>query len=202
MIEPIEASNTETNKVLLRRMTDGDLNARDDLIVRNLPLVRYYVDGFIRRNSQYSYLRDDLIGDATLKLVRAVNSLQASDEGDYNVNPTFYFARAIQTSINDSIAKSPLIHTTRSTTNVPATVICDLDTFEDCTCDPFNVVDLHELVMACCHTDEQCLIVQMRLEQYTFDAIAKQLGIKKCTVKQRLYAVRDEVYARLGYKSR
>ncbi len=65
----------ELNEALVTRLFAGDLTARDELIVANRPLIYTTVDRILRLWINFQYLHDDLVGEAMLTLVLAVDRL-------------------------------------------------------------------------------------------------------------------------------
>jgi RNA polymerase sigma factor (sigma-70 family) len=110
------------NIELQQRMLDGDTIAEEQLILRNRPLAVSLVSAYLRRHPQFAHLRDDLIGDAFLKLVKTVKQLKAAGRRE-TLNPTNYLSRAVRSCIHEAVAMSPTIRIPRHNATVVPKVV-------------------------------------------------------------------------------
>ncbi len=76
---------------MLRRMEEGDKNARAVLIEKNLRLVSHIVKKYYSKTND----TDDLISIGTIGLIKAIDSFKA----DKNVRLATYASRCIENAI-------------------------------------------------------------------------------------------------------
>jgi RNA polymerase sigma factor (sigma-70 family) len=91
---------------LAARVKAGDRAARDELIVANLPLVVFYASHY----ESCGMTRDDLIQEATLGLIRAVERFDPQTHGArFSSYATYWICQAIQRSLakSDSLIRVP-----------------------------------------------------------------------------------------------
>lgn len=67
-------SNVTENDVLYHRIKGGDRAAIDEMIERNIPLVKSRVGNFLKSYRRFDHLQDDLVGEGFLTLTKVVNS--------------------------------------------------------------------------------------------------------------------------------
>jgi hypothetical protein len=67
--------DAERNLALFQRVAAGDVAAREEMIVGNMPLAVAKVESFIRCYPGIAYLRDDLTSAAFVGLTKAVNQM-------------------------------------------------------------------------------------------------------------------------------
>lgn len=187
------------NNELYPSVVRGDQVARDEMILLNTPLVTVKVDGLLGCFPAFGYLRDDLIGEANLALVEAVNGLAGKDAD--KVNPTGYINVAIQRAIGNCLDGELYSDDRGARRNrqqgneqeqirkVPNSefVIGELEH------DPRKEADLLELILGCCETDEERAIVDLRRKGYVDAEIARQLDIPLTTT----FMLRRELYQRV-----
>ena len=190
-------SPREANDRLYARVAKGDKAARDEMIVANMPLVTFKVSAYLQVFQNLEYLREDIIGEANLALVEAVDKMSAGDVG----SPTGYMSVSIQKAIGHFI-DSELYSSDRSARRgrqngdelepfhkVPNSdfVIGELEF------DPRKEADLLELIVGCCESDEERAIVDLRQKGYVDAEIARLLDIPLTTT----YMLRRELYQRV-----
>ncbi len=187
----------EANDHLYQRVRAGDKSARNEMIEANMPLVTFKVEACLGCFPHLAYLRDDLLGEGNLHLVKAVDDMMAESVG----NPTGYISVAIQMALgrfidselysSDRTARrnrrngdeSQLLHKVAESDSI----IGQLEY------DPRKEADLLELIVGCCETDEERAIVDLRTKGYVDAEIARQLDIPLTTT----YMLRRELYQRV-----
>ena len=98
-----DASPREANDRLYARVAKGDKAARTKMIVANMPLVTFKVSSYLQVFQNLEYLREDIIGEANLALVEAVDKMSAGDVG----SPTGYMSVSIQKAIEGTLSTAP-----------------------------------------------------------------------------------------------
>lgn len=86
-----EPLSTEEEKLYLEKMIDGDMEARNILIERNLRLVAHIAKKYSWANID----QDDLISIGTIGLIKGINSFNL----DKNIKLATYTARCIENEI-------------------------------------------------------------------------------------------------------
>jgi hypothetical protein len=179
-----------TNEELFPLVAARDQKSRDALIEANMALVKFKADAYIAMFPHLEYLRDDMIGEGNLSLVEAVDRIRdgvVSNAG----NITGYLSIAVQKSIghlidnelysSDRTARRDRLNgdEPRPLHKVPDSehVIGELEF------DPRKEVDLLELILGCCETDEERAIVDLRTKGYVDIEVARQLDIPRSTVQ-------------------
>lgn len=190
----------QRNDDLYPRVVAGDRAAIDEMICMNMPIVCIKVDDLVGCFPGLAYLRDEMIGEGNLGLVESINKLVGSNP-QKKVNPTGYINVAVQRSIgnltdrelntSDRTARHRRQHDQEpnSTHKVPDSerVLSQLDY------DPNKEVELLDLILGCCQSDEERAIVDLRIKGYVDREIAKTLDIPLTTV----FMLRRELYQRV-----
>lgn len=150
-----------------------------------LHVARGALSDFIGRNPDYLRFRDDLQGEAFLKLVEVVRKRPDATEGYVFVavmRALVEYAREIPTF---SIPRKTVADCERDGRDVPElpdeAPAYELDNVEtrDATGE-----DVEEL-LACCRDDTDRGIVELKDEGYTTEEIGEELGTTKGTVSKR-----------------
>lgn len=68
-------SHEEQNNQLIDRLLAGDVSARDELIIRNRPLIKATVQRVLLRWPGHNHLHDDLISEGYLALTQVVHDM-------------------------------------------------------------------------------------------------------------------------------
>lgn len=178
--------------------------ARDQMIRGNVGLVIAKVDTFLKLLPGFSHLRDDMISNGFVGLVEAVNRM-VNEEFVNGANPTGLMAVCIQSHFGKTIEAEQTIRVPTRTQkrkkskgidlSPPAREFSDYseeEMEEAFTYDPRNILDLRETLDACCETDEDRKIIEMREQGYVDREIAEVLGLPLTTT----YVMRRTIYAR------
>ena len=86
-----EPLSTEDEKIYIKKMNDGDTNAKNTLIERNLRLVAHICKKYSTTNID----QDDLISIGTIGLIKGINSFDI----DKNIKLATYVSRCIDNEI-------------------------------------------------------------------------------------------------------
>lgn len=219
MIAGGSVATDESNDELYPRVAAGDAAAREEMITSNMSLVVNKVDSYIGEYPNLGHLRDDLISEGFLGLVTAVNKMVAAGPKD-NPNPTGYMSYWIMYHIGLTVdredangASHGTIWTYRSqgkelARQVPMPVLEDdksdadlppwaANSGSDQIVDPMSMVDLRDLIEACCESEQDQVIVDLRELGHSDKYIADRLEQPVSTT----YMMRRAIYTRFLQKS-
>lgn len=196
-----KSATKEENDALYPRVAGGDQAAIKLMIESNVGLVIERVESYIRVYPTVGYLRDDLVAEGLLGLTKAVRRM--SNEGmQDNPNPTNYIScyvtKAIGAVIEQEGSASVPAETARQMKGrgeaIPRCVPLNNDKRE---VDPRVMIELRDIIDACCETAEDRIIVEMREKGYVDKEIAARLDLPHTTV----YMLRRDLYRRFLEKS-
>lgn len=187
------------NAELYPRVAAGDMNARNEMIEANLPLVTLKADDYILCLPHIEHLKDEMLGEGQLGLVEAAEFIRLGGVPDENV--TGYLRAAIQKKIgylvDDELYtsdRSARRYRNRGDDPPQINKVPDSDfVLSSLGYDPHKEADLLELIVGCCETDEERAIVDLRIKGYVDAEIAKTLDIPLTTT----YMLRRELYQRV-----
>lgn len=205
MIATGDRASRDSNDRLYPRVVAGDQEAIKKMIESNMSLVVDKVDSFIGCFPGVAHLRDDMIGEGFFGLTKAVRLMSESGAKE-GANPTGYISfwikkhiglvvdgeyanGACSTTIADRKSKGEeLPHQVPMPTTVREMYNVD---------DPNSLMELRDLIYACCETEEDRVIVDMREKGYVDKEIAATLDLPITTT----YMMRRAIYARFLEKS-
>lgn len=207
---PMPTSTIEDNDCLLIRFQQGDTDARQEMIERNIPLVVKCVERMVKRHAKLRRHFDDLIGVGFLSLTTGVDAMVAA----MPEHPTGYLKVIIYRALCREICQHGLIRVSQQTLNrwkhsgqltdetmVP--VIQSLNTVQDeiasgkIPTDDSLIQDnpglenfeIMDAILQCCYSDLECEIVQLRAQNLTLEEVGQRIGRKKNTVSEILSAI-------------
>lgn len=193
-------SSRELNDALYPQVAAGNKAARDKMIEINMPLVVAKVDQYVKQFPEAAYLHDDLVSAGFVGLTESVNKLATAGPRD-NPNATGYMSTWIQRRIGEVMDGETGIGSPRTqqlarqfNRQLPKQVeVGDLLMLTDSVPDPTRMLELlRDLIDACCETEEDTAIVDLREKGYTDREIATQLSLPYTTT----YMMRREIYRR------
>jgi RNA polymerase sigma factor (sigma-70 family) len=167
---------TPDNDALYALLPDEEAHQR--MITGNMLMVVSIVDDYLKSNTDFEYLRDDLTSEAFLALTRAVNTLPATTltrEG-----PTAYMSKSIRNAIHKAARHAP--YQSSETDLSKRTMGTRFDTVA--------VVDEADQIKSACETPLDRELVRLRKDGYTFPEIAQLVGIPRRTVIDNFHAIR------------
>lgn len=201
----IEPANRDINNSLYELVSRGDAAAREEMILRNTPLVQSIVERFIIFVPSIASHREDLISVGTLGLIEAVNKM-ASDGPRQDANPNGLITLCIQRNIGGYIdkedcagitqqSKEPTRDEDGNVTKRRARRVHDNgcedlgDLFAE---DTRKLRDLRDTLEACAESEDEQQILTLREQGYVDREIAEILGLSQTTT----YVLRRTMYAR------
>jgi hypothetical protein len=202
-------ASREKNETLYPRVVAGDKAACAEMIESNMSLVIDKVDSYLRAFPDLAYLRDDLISEGFLGLVYAVNEKmvgstprnekKAPSATGYMSHWISFYIGILADSQTGMGCCSKTVRRLRQDgkplpQHVPLPKNYDMETYED---PAIRVFELRDEILACCESDEDRVIVEMREKGYGDPEIAKTLDLPHCTV----FIMRRELYARFLAKT-
>lgn len=188
----------ETNDLLYPAVTKGDQVAVKSMIESNIPLVVSKVKSYIEQFPHVSHLYDDLMSAGFLGLVEAVNRM-SSDRAVDNPHPTSYIGCWVQRRIGeiaDDQGDVIASHRTQRRARKDDRELPKHEPLGECNLDihvdPRSMIELRDQIDACCETDEDRAIMDLREKGYSDREISQQLNLPYTTT----YMMRREVYSR------
>jgi len=199
-----EPATVKSNNLLYPRVALGCGRSREQMILSNIGLIVSEVNRFLAFVPGFSHLRDDLISDAFVGLVRAVNKM-ASDGIVNDANPTSFMAMSIRGCFGKTVEGEQTIRIPSETRRQKKSKGIELEpparefshyTEEEMeeafTYDPRKMRDLRETLDACCESDVERKIIELRERKFVDREIAERLGLPLTTT----YVMRRTLYAR------
>ena len=196
--------SAEGNEELYPAVVAGDPIAIKKMIEGNMSLVINKVDAYVRQYPSVAHLSDDLISEGFVGLTSSVQRM-AKGSSPENANPTGYMSYWIGHAIGAVIDKESGVGASVRTMkrkrangeDVVAQVPGETHSVPDVIADPMSMVDLREMLDACCETEEDRIILRMREQGYVDREIAAAIDAPVTTTYMR----RRELYARFLEKS-
>lgn len=213
----------EDNDRLYDLVKAGDAVAWRTMVEGNMYLVVDKVNCFLRRHSHATHLRDDLTSAGSIGLLTAVNAIARGEVEKMNI--TGYLAVGIGRELEVLMDSENTIFVSKQCRWYARKQGCELDipvvqalpptNYEQCgdltdgdevadsqgagdeSYDPSALVEIRDILAACCTSDEERQYVRMREESYTYQEIADSLGIPKGSV----HAMKERLYERFLRKS-
>jgi len=183
------SASADDNDRLYQLVASGDADARQQMITNNMPLVISLVESYLSSRPDYAYLQDDLVAEGFLRIVEVVEHFAS---GRKVSNPTSYLSRSIRRHIHKNAKQSQLIHTPpninspRILTNLDASKMKMGDRSRST-----DSVDLRDILTACCESDDERAILNMREQGFTFREIARSIRVSLNTAHTMYVAIRD-----------
>jgi hypothetical protein len=191
------------NLALYPLVARGDAAAREKMILGNMALVASKVRSYLNQFSGCNYLKDDLLSQGFVGLVKGVNAMVGEEQP--NPNPTGVMSKYIHYELGELLDYESTIRIPQRTflrkksngddITVPTkeASLTSHHTFErEAVQDPRTMTDLWDELMGCCENDTEQAIVKHRSEGRKDDEIASMLGLPKTTT----YMMRRGIYAR------
>lgn len=173
----------EKNETLVARLREGDQSVRDQLILGNIPLVRYKVGTWLTEYPNLKFIEDDMLLEGTLALTRAIKRLgqlsQPEDPDESNV--TGYISTAIHRAIGRLVGHEYKHRTSGS--------VSELLSEED----PTEFIDFLDELQGACETEEHLILLQLRADGHTDEYVANVLDCSRAMV----HVLKTEILANL-----
>ena len=181
----------EEETLIMKKIIQGDINAREPLIVHNLRLVVYIAKKFESPNANV----EDLISIGTIGLIKAVNTFSP----EKNIKLATYASRCIENEILMFLRKSSQL---RNEISIDEPLNTDWDGNELLLCDILgsepdtvnanieNEVERKLVLSAVSNlNDRECLIMELRFglngkKEHTQKQVADKLGISQSYISR------------------
>jgi hypothetical protein len=196
-----EAGTRARNNELYPLVALADRAAMDEMILLNMAMVKHTVKSFLGRNPSFGYLQQDLVSQATIGLVQAVNKMAGLEDEDQSSpkfnkekpNPssligTFIFYRLGELIDSENGLRVPgrtLRRKSKTGFVVPVkegTVEASYTLEKEGQTDPRTSVDLIDELEGCCETDQELQIMRQRIRGSDDPEIAEMFSIPRSTV--------------------
>ena len=185
----------------------------DEMILLNMAMVKYTVKKFVERNPCYGFLLSDLISNASVGLVKAVNRMAGIADKDSDPvpgysdkpNPTSFIGFYIFLYIGKLIEEESLVYIPKTTRFdrkksgkellVPikeASIDVSFTLEKDGERDPRTMTDLMDEIIGCCETETERQLINHRIEGRSDQEISDIMGIPRIS----LNLMRRQIYAR------
>ena len=190
-----ETWTAEKNLAFFQRVIAGDVVAREQMIVGNMPLAVSKVESFIRCSPRVGHLRDDLTSAAFVGLVKAVNQMVEGCEikQPESWNPTDCIGSWINRELSRLLEDEKPIHVPHESNRLakqkgdPITIPEVHNTIPERFEVPSyeNELEARDLLDACCAGDNDRTFVVMREAGHTLSEIAVVTKMSVASVHRR-----------------
>jgi DNA-directed RNA polymerase specialized sigma24 family protein len=176
------SENIKRNNELYPAVVAGDAAAREAMILNNLGLVAIKAHVLICQIPGVAYLRDDLVSAGNVGLVRAVQKINPKVcMGAVN----HWLGRFINREMRKLLPAEHTIRVPRQTSDlarhngrpIPAPVVSNALSETLHAHSDLSVVDLRDVMSACCRSDAERQCLRLREEGYRFKEISRLLGV-------------------------
>lgn len=201
-----KSASRKDNEELYKRVVKGDKQAREEMINRNVALVVFKVDRYLDEFPMFEYLRDELLSEGFVGLCRAANRMAEGGEVTGVTNPTGLLNTWILHSIGEVIdGESSNGLSPRSVRRLRKKGVHVAESIEDDVAlesksnehDPAALVDLRDTLTACCETEYDHAIIDLRERGFSDREIGIELDLPTTTA----YMMRRELYDRFLERS-
>jgi DNA-directed RNA polymerase specialized sigma24 family protein len=171
---------SEENDALAVKVRAGDLRAREELILGNIPLVKHKVKTWTTLYPHLVYLYDDMLSEGLVGLVRSVNIIAKTPKPDDN-NVTGFISVGVTRTIGGFVAQEE-IEPKISLPDWLANTLEDEDTTQ--------FVDFVDSLLAACESEDHKTILLMKAKGASDYEIAQVLDCSRQTVQ----VMRSEIH--------
>lgn len=191
---------------LVARLRNGDLTARERLILGHTSIALGKVNDFVERHPQSRRYLETLEGAALLALVEAVDKLKSPPPPGRKDNPPVFIAGKVNAAIRDALSEDASLA-------VPARSyfrkLAAGDSMPDCCggdavlgviTSESSIDDMIEEVMACCESEAERSVMSLLIRGNESDQVAETLRVSERWVRQLRSQVADRFEERSGVK--
>lgn len=156
------------NEALLQRILEGDVEAKARFVEGNMAYVVMMVNAFLKSDPKFKHLRNDLISEGYLTLVKIVQSVR------HNNNPQGFVWTALRNAFVRMVKREK-----------PCERLAEFATYvED------GIKDLRQDIVNCCEDDFDLQIIRLRQHGYNDVEIAGICGVsQQCINKRKLRVI-------------
>jgi hypothetical protein len=159
----------------IRGLPAGSLE-REELITKfiedNIPLVILRVNSYLGITPSESYLIDDMIAEGFLALTEAVRKLADADTPEDGGNPSGYIGQRIIWAISRLAENESKAHFLNPKYRADSIDVID----------PRDIIEVNDALYAACETEEDRIIIEMRVRGCTDQDISDRLEIPRRAV--------------------
>lgn len=191
------SENIQRNNELYPAVVAGDSAAREAMILNNLGLVVVKADSLIRQVPGAAYLRDDLVSAGNVGLVKAVQKItQKVHRGAVNHWLGRFIEREMRTVLPSERTirvppPSKLLLVNSRPSEPPSVFNVIPETLEACS--DFRLVELRDVMAACCRSDAERECLRLHEEGYTFKEIGEYLGVSLPTANRMFHKLKARI---------
>lgn len=197
-----EPVTREINKALATKVATGSMDARNEMIERNIPLVVTKVDSYLKKNHQYKHLHDDLVSAGIEGLINAIDRIVSLGSQFDIAGTTSYLNSSIRNELASfAIEFSNSVSASDRTVCRGQDIPSQVDTFEtmsESIADYRSTIDLQDEIDICCLSDADRAIIKMRVEGYTDQEIAERLNESHSVIYHKRRAIYKRFLERTG----
>ena len=158
------------NAGLYPRVVAGDKEAREGMIVSNMPMVVSIVDDYLKSSKDFDYLRDDLTSEGFLSLTRVIDVLRTRPLMCERAVSSYIY-KSIRHAVGKAARRSPYESANKDWSK---RTMSRFKSVED--------VDAGDVIDACCKAPLEHRLVQLRQKGYSLREIAKRLRTNTLTM--------------------
>lgn len=184
MDHPLEISNQleytdEVIYALIKKVREGDTDAREEIILGYTRLVMAKVSTWVTLFPQVSHLSDDMVSEGLLAVIQAVDELIKT--GDLEKGSLVaYIHTSIINNINRLLDEENTIRIPRTADNGPVVgPLLNHPTLDN----EYILFDFLEGLESLCLTDTEKRILHLRIKGFSDPEISKLLGISRSSIQ-------------------
>jgi RNA polymerase sigma factor (sigma-70 family) len=197
-----ESESITRNNELYPAVVAGDAAAREAMILNNVGLVVVKADSLICRMPGVAYLRDDLVSAGNIGLVTAANQIATGrvrmeavttwigtvvTRAMWHLLPHEHTIHIPHESRRLARKKNQPIQSPRVFNGFPARLEARSE---------LAVIELRDLLSACCTSEAQRECLRLREAGYTFQEIGTRLGISTTWAQRMFHNLQKRILAR------
>jgi RNA polymerase sigma factor (sigma-70 family) len=191
----------ERNNELFPAVCAGDHDARDEMIVSNMGLVVVKAASLVNQIPGLIYLRDDLVSAGHIGLVRAVDRIKSGRVRMAAVNR--WIGRSIEREMWRLLPHEHSIHIPAESSRLARSQLQPIESPVVYNTIPehleahseLRLVELRDVMAACCHTEAERQCLRLRVEGHTFQEIGDRLDVPRPTAARMFHRLKNHILA-------
>jgi RNA polymerase sigma factor (sigma-70 family) len=184
---------------LLSRAVAGSREARDAVITRALPWAKHIAKRYVKVNMDYRYLLDDLVSEAQLTLIKAIDDIVSGKRKrpkqlDRYLRKSMRLA-VLNAAVNDRTVRIPRATLNRMHEDEVGQRIALEDVPEEFLASENHEdeIDRWDAILGSCLDDTDRAIVAMRRDGSVMQEVADALGLAEGNVSRRLSSIQSRM---------